>query len=86
MIDALSDTDAEVRAEASRASGVLVLADAWDAVHGLLTDSEPEVRLHALRALSRIDAVRAQQMSELSTLRGDTDSKVSRLAERIAQP
>tara|TARA_B100001250_G_scaffold55591_1_gene42971 strand:+ start:79 stop:630 length:552 start_codon:yes stop_codon:yes gene_type:complete len=86
VIHALSDPDPQVRAEASRASGVLILADAWGAVHGLLTDSDPGVRLHALRALSRIDAERAKQMSELSTLRGDADSKVSRLAERIAQP
>jgi HEAT repeat protein len=86
VIDALNDQDAEVRGEASRASGVLILDDAWNEVHDLLADSDPEVRLHALRALSRIDSERAKQMSELSALRGDPDSKVRRLAERIAQP
>jgi hypothetical protein len=86
LSSAMSDSDATVQAMAARSSGILQISDAWDPIRALLDHSDASVRLNALRALSRIDADRAAQLTELARLRTDKDSKVQRLAERIAQP
>ncbi|MCX4241009.1 HEAT repeat domain-containing protein [Paraliomyxa miuraensis] len=84
IIAALTDADPVVQQEAARASGNLALESATDALRAQLGASSPAVRLHALRALSRIDPAGTKALPELTTLRSDADPKVARLAERLA--
>ena len=59
----LADSDAEVRAAASRALGVLGVLPSFEAVAGLLADGDAEVRLQALHAVERLDAERARPLA-----------------------
>ena len=82
----LRDGDSTVRSSAARTAGVLELQGVWTDLRNLLTDQNPDVRLNALRALSRINEANASILPEIDTLREDPESRVRRLAERMTQP
>jgi HEAT repeat protein len=85
LISTLSDLDPAVRAAAARSLGWLESSEAAVALELLLADRTSEVRLRALRALSRIDPARAGLWDRLPTLEQDPDSRVARLARRLTQ-
>ena len=70
---------------AARSTGWLEIAPNWDALRPLISDEHPDVRLHALRAMKRIDTVRTAELTELPTLQNDGDAKVRRLATSITR-
>jgi hypothetical protein len=84
LVAALSDPDEVVQQEAARALGNLKIEAAKEALVGRLDSRSADVRLHSLRALSRIDGVHARSLPQLQTLRSDPDPKVARLAEQLA--
>ena len=81
---AFGDRAALVRSAAVRAAGWLRVEGAWTGLVTRLSDEDAEVRLHALRALERIDAPRAGQLSQVGALVTDPDAKVARAAGQIA--
>lgn len=83
LVQAMADGHANVRAMAARSSGWLEITPNWNALRPLISDEDAEVRLHALRAMKRIDGVRTAQLSELSSLQNDANDKVRRLATSI---
>ena len=83
LLAGLTDADSEVRSFAARSAGWTGLDAAWDDLVVLLSDAEPEIRLHALRALERLDVGAVQQLPALQTLEIDIDSRVSRAALQI---
>lgn len=85
LLPLLKDPDVEVQAMAARTMGWKTYAPAFDALRPLLNSGDPQVRLRALRAMSQIDPGKTAGLSELSTLRLDTDGKVSRLADRLVK-
>lgn len=76
LVSASLDPVAAVRAEAARSMGV-----AGGDVDGLLRDADPAVRLHALRALGRLDPARAAVVAV--RLAEDADPSVKREAVRL---
>ena len=78
----LSDEDAEVRAAAARALGVLGVGASFGEVAVLLSDRDAEVRLQALHAVERLDAERARPLAR--PLVSDEDARVARLAVRVS--
>lgn len=82
---ALSDPDASVREHAARAAGWLGLGNTWSGLEGLLSDSSPDVRLSALRALERLDPVRLEGVPALKKLQQDPDSRVARAAAGLGR-
>jgi hypothetical protein len=83
IIAGLTDNHPEVRSFAARSAGWTGMTDAWDELVVLLSDGEPEIRLHALRALERLDAPATARLIALDTLEIDIDAKVSRAARQI---
>lgn len=77
------DPSPRVRARAARNLGWLKKTDGWNSVKVLLADDHPEVRMQALQALKRIDAVRAAGLPSISRLRNDPDPAVASLARDI---
>lgn len=84
LIAALGDDDLAVRVEASRALGALSVTEAIPALSGALEHDEADVRLNALRAISRIDAQAARTLPGLDRLTGDPDPRIVRVASEIA--
>jgi len=82
LIVALQDSDDQTRAMAARALGWLKIAKGIGPLLAKLDDSSADVRLHALRSLSRIgpDVVSDQR---LAVMLRDTDSRVVRVARRF---
>lgn len=83
LIEAVGDHDAPTRAAAARALGWLQLSEARSVLAAATSDSDPEVRLHALRSLDRVDAEAANELPGLLGLASDSDPKVARVARRI---
>ncbi len=83
----LGDDDEAAMIAAIRAIGALRTSDldTNTALAGLLDDARADVRLHALRALGRVDAEFARARPELATLRSDADPRVAKLAQELAQ-
>jgi HEAT repeat protein len=50
-----------------------------------LVHENPELRLHSLRAIFRIDPEAAKSLPQLKALKDDSNPKVAREAQRIAQ-
>ncbi len=80
VLAALNDPEAEVRAEGARSAGWLKLEAGWSPLVARLADTDAQVRLQALRALQKLDPVRAASLAEVRSLRSDTDSRVQRAA------
>ncbi|HCP44956.1 MAG TPA: hypothetical protein DIU15_02860, partial [Deltaproteobacteria bacterium] len=83
LLNALDDDDGRVRADAARSLGWLRAEEASDALVPGLVDPVPEVRLHSLRAISRLDPSGYRLVPWLGTLMDDQDSRVARLARRL---
>lgn len=84
IIEALADPDPVVQLEAARTLGNLRVEAAFVPLQAQLQSSSAPVRLHSLRAMSRIDPEATRALSQLQALRSDPDAKVARLAERLA--
>ena len=82
---ALEDETPQVRAAAARTIGVLQLEDARDVLLSGLEDDDARVRLQSLRAIGRIDPAFAGSLPQLATLQADSDARVARVADRLAQ-
>ena len=83
LMAALGDSDAYVRAMAARSLGTKRAADAFDALATLLRDDDAEVRLRALRSMTRIDGEAMAARPELGDLAQDPDERVSRAAQSL---
>ena len=86
LVGALDDSDAEVRGMAARALGWRQVTSAFESILPGLRDGSADVRLHSLRALSRLDEGATRALAAVAELRGDSDSRVARLATRITAP
>ena len=84
LLNTLEDAEDEPRAMAARALGWLAVDAAIEPLTALVADASPEVRLHALRSLDRIDSDNARRLPALDALTRDADPKVARVAKRIA--
>jgi HEAT repeat protein len=82
LLEALDDPAAPVRQEAARSLGVMRQPVALAKLEALLDSQDPAMRLHALRAVSRIDISRLDAAA-LERRTADADPKVRRLAERL---
>lgn len=80
LIAGLSDPSPPVRGAAARSLGALQVAAAFAPVRSRLSDESADVRLHALRALARIDRDRAAALPDLPRLAADPDPRVSEAA------
>ena len=79
----IRDFDASVRSAATRTAGTLQLQSAWNELVWLSQDADSENRLHAIRALQRINPTKAASLPEIQSLVDDVDAKVSRAARQI---
>ena len=84
LVPLLSDADPTVQEMAARSLGWQKHAPAFAELRQLLSHGNAQVRLRALRAMSQIDPAATSALTEVNTLRSDSDSRVSRLADRIA--
>ncbi len=84
VIARLADTDATVQATAAQSLGAMAIAAAFTPLQRLLTATDAQVRLHALRALGRIDSSRTAKLPQLASLREDPDARVRRVAITFA--
>jgi HEAT repeat protein len=82
----LADRNIEVRSAASQAAGWLALTPAFDPLARLLDDPDADVRRHALRAMGRIDPLRAAAHPAVSRLAADLDPKVRAIADDLLTP
>jgi hypothetical protein len=84
LVAQLADADLTPRVEAIRALGALKATDALASLPGHLDSVEADERLHALRAIDRIDPAVVTALTELDALMGDPDPRVVRAAQKIA--
>jgi HEAT repeat protein len=84
LVLACDDAHPDVRAAGARALGWLQVDRALDTLAGMLTDTDADVRLHALRGVSKIDPAAARALPGLSDLAQDSDHRVANLASKIA--
>jgi len=85
LLRALDDDDGQVRGDAARSLGWLRAEDAADALVPGLSDPVADVRLHTLRAISRLDPSGTSLVPWLISLVDDPDSRVARLARRLSE-
>jgi hypothetical protein len=83
LLAALDDEDSEVQAMAARALGWRQVYSAFPLLLPGLDHPSAEVRLHSLRALSRLDEESTRVLPALQELQRDADRRVSRLAQRL---
>ncbi len=86
LVEALNDGDPEVRAMAARALGWRQIDSAFESILPGLRDDSADVRLHSLRALSRLDGGATRDLAAVVELQSDSDARVARLAARIIAP
>ena len=79
----LADDHGPARAAAARALGVFGIVDGSSELAALVEDDVAEVRLEALRALTRVDPTAASRLGTLEVLQRDADPRVARLARTI---
>jgi hypothetical protein len=85
LLAALADDATHPRAMAARALGWLSVAESAEPLSRLLVDAEPDVRLHALRSLRRLDLTSAKALTALPALLQDVDPRVSKQARKIVE-
>jgi len=85
LLASLSDPDVNTRVWAARSIGVLRIGGAEEALMDALGHTNADLRLHALRALFRIDPERVATLPQLSILESDPDPRVARLAARLGE-
>ncbi len=83
LIRATADPDDGVAGFASRTLGWLEATEAYDAVASVLLRDDALARLHALRALERIDPTRASTDPRVAALHDDDDARVARAAHQL---
>lgn len=83
LIHTLDDDDVLVRRAAARTLGVIGDAAAVASLTELLDDADADVRLHALRAIHRIDPQVAASLGRLDVLAQDDDRRVRGLVGKI---
>ncbi len=83
LVSALSDTDASVRAFAARSLGWLEHSGAWEPLRPLLQDASGDVRVHALRAMRKVDHAGTAALPELDKLVDDPDERVAVVARSL---
>jgi HEAT repeat protein len=81
---ALQHDSGLIRYSAIRSIGYTSTPVALNKMTPLLSDIDPMVRLHALRAISRVYPDIAGKLPQLETLREDRDPKVKREAYRLS--
>jgi hypothetical protein len=86
LVIAASDPDDEVKRTAVQSLGALKVEQAKDALVGLLSQDDPELRFLSLRALERIDAGYVAALPKAKALRDDADPRVAKLATRLTTP
>ncbi|MFA6091699.1 MAG: HEAT repeat domain-containing protein [Elusimicrobiota bacterium] len=80
LLPALRDTEKDIRVAALIALGECGDPSVVGAVSGLLTDTEPEVRMQALRSLARIQERRVEEFRPLQNqLRKDYETTVTHI-------
>ena len=84
LISATNDPSSQVAVAAARSLGVLKVEAAKEPLVGLLGSDDAEVRLHALRALSRIDEDHAASLEQTQALIQDSDPRVAKLAAGLS--
>ncbi|MGB1016220.1 MAG: HEAT repeat domain-containing protein [Nannocystaceae bacterium] len=83
LLTALDDRDGSVRLEATRTLGALKVEAAKPVLTNLLASPSPDQRLHALRALDRIDPVYTAKLGKLADLATDADPRVVRAVAKL---
>lgn len=83
LLAALDGDSVELRAAAARSLGLLGVDEAKAPLTAMLGDGGGELRLHALRALHRLDPAYAAGLPVVATLRDDPDPRVAKLAATI---
>jgi HEAT repeat protein len=83
LLAALRDSEASVQSASARALGQLGSTKGFDEVAGLLASRSADVRLESLRALGRMDAERASQLTQLTELAADSDERVRTAAAKV---
>jgi len=83
LLTALDDRDGRVRLEATRTLGALKVEAAKPVLVDLLGSPSPDQRLHALRALGRIDPVYIAELGKLADLANDDDPRVVRAVAKL---
>ena len=86
LMAGLADSAEDVRRLAVRSLGWLQVQDAFEPVRALLEDSDPRVRVAAVRALAKIDREKAQNLPMMSTLKTDENPSVQRAVRRVVGP
>lgn len=83
LLAALSDSDAGVQSAAAKALGHLESSKGFAELEALLGSRSADVRLESLRAMGRIDAERASELSQLAELGADDDARVRTAAGKV---
>lgn len=83
LIAGLADDSEDVQIAAARSLGALKVAAAFPALQPKLSAGSAELRLHALRALTRIDRPRTSALPELVRLATDPDPRVADAAAKV---
>ncbi len=83
LVQATRDADDAVAGYAARSLGWFGDRGAFEAVAAVLERADPRARLHALRALQRLDPRRAAQLPRVRALQADPDPRVAAAARHI---
>lgn len=85
LLGGLDDEDEMVQLAAIRSIGWMKLSIDTELMMPFLTHENPDIRLHSLRAIFRISPEAARSLPQLRMLLEDSNTRVSREAQRIAQ-
>ncbi len=86
LLNALADSDSQVRAQAARVLGWLEVEAAYEPLRGLLVDASAEVRLHALRAMRTLDADQTRSLPEIDHLAKNPDERMQVILNSLQTP